>query len=325
MATQSGRLALIVLLTVCSPLVASAQAATPPGEDPDVTEQARALFDQGVLLSQEERWAEALDAFRGSRALVERPSTLFNIATALQRLGRNHDAIDAVDAFVAVADPVRDGAQLDQARALRGVLLEGLAEISLRLRPGTADVSVDARPTPPRGDETDVRVLELDPGEHVIEVRSPGYQPQSVTLNVAPGEHGDHEVALTRIPSTPAELSVRASRSDAHIVVDEQNVGSGSAVVEVTTGTHLVRVEALEHRTFQRIVVLGPAERLAIDVPLERVSGGSILDEPAFWIVAGCILAAGAGAGIAAGVLASNQSPSGYGGSGGFTIAGLSW
>jgi hypothetical protein len=310
-----------VLVVVLTARAAYAQA--PAAEDPEL--RARAAFDQGVLFSQEERWAEALDAFRASRAIVERPSTLFNIATALQRLGRNHDAIDAVDAFLAVADPVRDGAQIDQAHALRAVLRESIAEITVRLRPGTAELSVDARATAARGEETDVRVLELDPGDHVLELRAPGYEARTVTLSIAPGERSEHEIALDRIPSTPAQLAVHASRSDAHIFVDEESVGTGAADVELATGTHVVRVEALEHRTFQRIVVLGPAEELEVEAPLERVSGGSILDEPAFWIVAGCILAAGAAAGIVGGVLAPSGSASSYGGSGGFTIAGLSW
>jgi hypothetical protein len=302
-------------------LAPAAVLAQDPTAVPDErAERARAEFDRGVLLSQEERWAEALEAFRESRALVERPSTVFNIATALQRLGRDRDAIDAVDAFLAIADPMRDGAQIDQARTLRGVLRETVAEITLRLRPGTADVSVDARASAPRGDESDVRVLELDPGEHVVEVRAPGYRPSAVTITLASGEHVTREIALEHIESTPAELSVHASRSDARIVVDEQTVGTGSAEIELVTGTHLVRVEAPEHRTFQRIVDLGPAEQLAIEAPLERISGGSIFEEPAFWAVTGSVVVAGIVAGVLVAVLVPSSPGGGYGGSGGFTI-----
>jgi hypothetical protein len=321
---RTSALAFAILLAGSMPAAAqSPTASTEPA--PDVAERAHALFDQGVALTQEERWTEALDAFRASRALVERPSTLFNIATTLQRLGRNRDAIDAVDAFVAAADPVRDGAQIDQARALRVALRESLAEVTVHLRPGTAEVFVDARPAPAREGETDARTVELDPGEHVIEARSPGFTSTSLSVTLAPGERSDRELALERIPSTPAELSVHASRSDATIVVDEEPVGAGEAELQLAAGTHVVRVEAPEHRTFQQLVVLGPAERLTVEAPLERVSGGSITDEPAFWIVGGVLLA-GIAAGVTAGVIvASSSTPSPYGGTGGFTVGALTW
>jgi hypothetical protein len=314
-------LSLVVISSSLTTLPARAQTVLAP--DPAVVEQARALFEAGVALSEEERWAEALDAFRRSRALVERPSTVFNIATALQRLGRSGDAIVAVDAFLALADPIRDGAQVDQARALRVALRESLGRVTVRLRPGTAALSVDARPIAADDAESDVRQLLLDPGEHVLEVSAPGFATRTLTIAVSPGVETEQELALDRIAVTPAALTIRASRSDARILVDEEEVGVGNADVEVTTGRHLVRVEALEHRPYQQIVVLAPAERLEIVAPLERVSGGSIVEEPAFWIVTACIVLAGVGAGVGIGVATSGGSPAPYGGTSGVAITGL--
>ncbi len=314
-------LAIAVLVT--SPRALAQEAAVAPTAQ---EEQARALFETGVALSQEERWTEALDAFRRSRALVERPSTIFNIATALQRLGRAGDAIAAIDAFLAVADPVRDGAQVDQARALRAVLRESRAHVTVRLRPGTAELSVDARPVPAGDGEPDLRIVELDPGEHVLEVAAPGYTARTLTVDLAPGAASEQEIALERIPVSPAELAIRASRDDARIVVDEEDVGVGHAEVEIATGRHLVRVEAPEHRPYQRIVVLAPAERLEIVAPLERTSGASIADEPAFWITLACIAAAGVGVGVGVGVAVATSGGGAappYGGSTGVTISGL--
>jgi hypothetical protein len=91
----------------------------------------------------------------------------------------------------------------------------------------------------------------------------------------------------------------------------------------VPAGRHLVRVEASGHRPYQRIVVLAPAESLAVDAPLESDGSRSVLEEPAFWIVTIAILS-GAGAGVGIGVaLTQPQAP--YGGDAGFTVTGLAF
>ena len=51
-------------------------------------EEARVLFERGLALTDEERWAEALEYFRRSRAISERPSGVYNAAVALYHLGR---------------------------------------------------------------------------------------------------------------------------------------------------------------------------------------------------------------------------------------------
>ena len=72
------RLLLVLAILLVAP-VARAQDVPPP-TDATAALEARTLFEDGVRMSRDERWAEALDRFRRSRALVPRPSTLFNIA-----------------------------------------------------------------------------------------------------------------------------------------------------------------------------------------------------------------------------------------------------
>lgn len=81
--------------------------------------QARAAFERGVAASQEGRWDQARLEFERSRALVVKPSTLLNLAIASLKLGRAGEALEAVDAFVAIADPREHGAMLERASALR--------------------------------------------------------------------------------------------------------------------------------------------------------------------------------------------------------------
>src|SRR5690349_20986756 len=86
---------LTLVLALCASLVpvsASAQPSADPAE-------ARRLFDAGRAHADAERWPDAVTAFEASRALLERPSTLFNLASALVRVGRSIDALETLDAL----------------------------------------------------------------------------------------------------------------------------------------------------------------------------------------------------------------------------------
>jgi tetratricopeptide (TPR) repeat protein len=93
---------LIAALSVLG-LEARAQAA-----DTARTKQAQSLFNEGVEAGKQEMWAQALDLFRRSQGIVDRPSTSFNIASALMHLDRYEEAVRAFEHFLAIADPDRD-------------------------------------------------------------------------------------------------------------------------------------------------------------------------------------------------------------------------
>ena len=57
-------------------------------------DEARALFEKGLEASDAQHLAEAVDAFRRSLSLVERPSTRFNLVTALFRQGQYREALE---------------------------------------------------------------------------------------------------------------------------------------------------------------------------------------------------------------------------------------
>src|SRR3989442_6429932 len=70
--------------------------------------QARTFFEQGVQFADQERWGEALEYFRRSRALLERPRTVFNMGNALVRLGRHVETVQALQDFWRISDPQHD-------------------------------------------------------------------------------------------------------------------------------------------------------------------------------------------------------------------------
>lgn len=187
----------IVIVVACvligAPAVACAQA-----QDVTVTNaEAAALFRRGVVLGEQHRWGEAYELFRRSEALVHRPTTLFNIAYALFRLGRFAQAVARFDEYLGLREAPE--ARRADATRLRAEAAALLAEVTLELRPADARVYVDGAETPGVGTE---RSLRLDPGGHRLVVRAEGFEERSVTLQVAAGERSQRTVQLVSLLAT---------------------------------------------------------------------------------------------------------------------------
>lgn len=85
----------------------------------DAASDARAAFERGVAASRAERWEEARREFQASRALVVKPSTLFNLAVVDLKLGLFDEAIAALDAFETLADPREHADMRERAAGMR--------------------------------------------------------------------------------------------------------------------------------------------------------------------------------------------------------------
>lgn len=172
----------------------------PAGAEDDKAE-ARRLFEEGVSLAKEEKWAEALARFEASRDLVERPSTLFNIGTTLMRLERPTAATGAFERFLALSD------RSDRKAAARKMLEEARAavvEIELRIEPQSASLTVDGEVVARDGP---VRKLSLDPGERKLEVRAEGYGGVTETIALPPGARLERTIALEPIAPPPPPVA----------------------------------------------------------------------------------------------------------------------
>lgn len=161
----------------------------------DESEEARELFVQGVEASGDERWGEAVDFFRRSRAILERPSAVFNTAVALHRMGRVREALADVVAYLDMTTARAEGerARYAQAQLLRTELRELIAVLTLTVTPPDAQVEVDGRARDGSGTE---REIDLDPGSHAIRVSAEGHAPQQLELSLSPGQQESREVTL---------------------------------------------------------------------------------------------------------------------------------
>jgi hypothetical protein len=98
---------------VCRSMVLSAALLSSVGESAALAQpeantddrRARELFLTGDTAYAEGRYADALRAFTEAYELSGRPQLLFNLANCYERLGRNADAIDALEKYLATVDP----------------------------------------------------------------------------------------------------------------------------------------------------------------------------------------------------------------------------
>lgn len=186
---------IVVVAMLLATLPARAQDVAPPTEETTALE-ARTLFEEAVRMSREERWAEALDLFRRSRALMPRPSTLFNIAIALDRLGRARESIAAIDEYLTISDPARDEADRREAMRLRVEAEARVAHLTVSVGAPGATIELDGTPIEP-----DTEVL-ADPGDHVLVAGAPERRTARVALTLAPGARVERRIELAAEAAT---------------------------------------------------------------------------------------------------------------------------
>ncbi|MFO0604615.1 MAG: PEGA domain-containing protein [Polyangiales bacterium] len=197
----TARLGAAVALGLAAALAAAPARSQPA--DRRREREARALFERGVQRADRRRWAEALEAFERSLALLPRPSTRFNIAQALLRMGRFRAAASAFEAHQAAQPPDDDGARVARSRAMLAEARARLVPVALSGVPEGAEVLVDGAPEPAGGT---TRSLPLDPGLHRFEVRTADGRSERFELTLVAGTPAAR--ALTLAPAAaPTEAA----------------------------------------------------------------------------------------------------------------------
>lgn len=166
--------------------------------------RARAKFEEGLALSDEGKWSEALEAFRRSDELVPSATVQFNIAVTLRALGRYVEAKHAAERILSEAKrakhPLRPRLRRDVERLLEEVSAK-IARVRLRVTPAGARVQIDGSSL----EELPDGRIELDPGRHVCVVSAQGHETTTLAQTIEPGES---EVVLRAPPRrAPPETS----------------------------------------------------------------------------------------------------------------------
>jgi hypothetical protein len=185
--------------------VASAQTA---GPTPEELQAARELFQEAFKDEQEKRYAEALEKFRRVAKVKESPSVRYRIATVLAAVGRLRESRDMYRALAAEKASMapKDQEIADSAAERAAELDKRIPRVSLRVQdnpPEDLRVTVDGAPVPA---STTPRILELDPGDHVIAASGRGVAPSEQTVHLEDGG-GEIQHVITLAEPTPPTLA----------------------------------------------------------------------------------------------------------------------
>ncbi|MDP3276147.1 MAG: PEGA domain-containing protein [Deltaproteobacteria bacterium] len=267
---------------------------------PDHVAQARTLFEHGVQLIDERRFAEAITSLEESQRLRPSPAVTYNLGLALRGVGRVQDAIAAFERYLAQPSRSATPTELEQVRGIVTQLRAAIVQLDLRTIPSTSVVRLDGQaPVSLTGPVT------LDPGPHTLEISAPTYLSTTRTLQLAAGSRTTLEVTLEPTPSV-ATLVVEPTVATATVWIDGRDVGQGTVTQTVSAGEHTIRVGCAVCETARRTVRLERGQQLRIGMDVTRRPSGV-----APWVI-GVGIAAGvvvAGAAIALGVFAASNGP----------------
>lgn len=196
--------------------------------------QARDLFQAGVESARQGRWEEARDAFERSLAIVERASTLLNLAGAQAQTGRLVAAAETYRRFLARDDV--DRYRSDAEASLRAVEAR-IARLTIAAVGLDDDDAVRLDDEPLEHDALGAPIA-VDPGRHVVRVERDGStvarqemalgegEARTVALEVAPRVATAAEPVVSPVATTTEEP--RDGGDDTWVWV---GVGIGAAVV----------------------------------------------------------------------------------------------
>jgi hypothetical protein len=166
----------------------------------DVKASAQKKMAQGAQLLEQGQPAEALRLFREAYAQAPNPRYQYNIGVACQATGRDAEALEAFEAFLANAQGVHPEYTAD-AQKQAALLRARVATVTVTSKESGAGVLVDGRDV---GQTPLPNAVILDPGEHRFLVRKPSFEPFERVLALKPGDSVTVAAELRALPAPVA-------------------------------------------------------------------------------------------------------------------------
>jgi hypothetical protein len=205
----SGRAAAVATAPVPSghapppALPAPPQAEDSP-ERPDVPaathKMVQDLRRQGEACYRRRDYSCALQRFERAFALAPSPAMRFNLASALDKLGREASAVRQYQRYLSEAGDTASPSALAHIQRRMKVLLAGVARLHLTIDPAAATVTVDGVPLATLTSQFVQGRHEavLDPGAHRLDISHTGYRSRTVEAALVAGELKSLDVTLER-------------------------------------------------------------------------------------------------------------------------------
>jgi hypothetical protein len=132
-------------------------------------------------------------------------------------------------------------------------------------------------------DGTEQGVVPLDikdvkTGEHVLEVKAPGYQTREEKVVINNGQSAIFKLDLN--PGGDGVIKVLSPVPDAEVFIDGASVGKVPQEKSVTTGEHFVVVKLPGMKDFEEKVRVDPGQTVTVSAELKAVGKLRILSQP---------------------------------------------
>ncbi len=223
------------------PPAAADQAAPKPPDTPAVPDEskkaeAKAHFDKGLTLLQEEAWAAALAEFLASRELFPTRAATTNAAIALRKLQRFDEALDMFEALLRDYPNMAAGERTLAQRAVAELReLTGTIEVT-GAEPGAAIVVGGQA----RGDYPPISPLRVSAGTHLVRLFKEGYEPFEARVDVAGGQTARIAAKMQALTASGRlKVSERSGRT-LEVFVDNVSMGVTPWEGTLAVGNHTV-------------------------------------------------------------------------------------
>lgn len=147
-----------------------------------------------------------------------------------------------------------------------------LASLPVHLGPADAQLTVDGSPASVRNG-----VLLVQPGTHLIELRSPGYKPFSRSVQMDAGNNAMLDVALAPLP--PA-IHIETDLQSASVLIDDKPAGAlegGQFSTGAPEGSHIITVVAANGGRYSFPFTLGENPSWKVTTPKSSAYGTPVL------------------------------------------------
>jgi hypothetical protein len=205
---------------------------------------AQTLFDQGMKEMAAENYAEACPALMESLRLDSKPSTMFQLATCVDKLGKVALALRHYEEYLSryermsEAERAAEGTRPDEARKQMSILQTVVPTLTIEVPASSPEGTVvehDGEELPRARWNQPLRV---DPGTHRVVVRVPGREPEEYTESVAKGDTATIHVKTAAAPEpveptaeAPSESGGSGQRTAAYVAWTIGGVAGAASLV----------------------------------------------------------------------------------------------